>query len=132
MEIHPGRGGVPLQIGFHEDLIDTQYTTDDIRGESHSKRNTCTSFVPSNQKKITGPSPCPSEPSYSTASAQLDTEQFPKMRRQKTEIGMVNMRRHQSHNVIPTGPPKPPRDPSKRMSGNSFMTNERILILLTD
>ena len=120
MEIHPGRGGVPLQIGFHEDLIDTQYTTDDIRGESHSKRNTCTSFVPSNQKKITGPSPCPSEPSYSTASAQLDTEQFPKMRRQKTEIGMVNMRRHQSHNVIPTGPPKPPRDPSKRMSGNSM------------
>merc|ERR1712226_1559588 len=32
------------------------------------------------------------------------------------------MRRHQSHNtVVPTGPPKPPRDP-KRMSG-CFLTS---------
>lgn len=113
MEAHPGRVGAPLEIGFHEDFIDTQY---DIQGEPHANKNTCTSFASSIPKKITGPSPCPSEPSYSTTAVQQESVHYSKMRREKTEIGMTNMRRHQSHNVIPTGPPKPPRDP-KRMSG---------------
>ena len=114
METHPGRGGAPLEIGFHEDFIDTQYTTDDIQGRTHSNRNSASSFAPLNRKAITGPSPCPSEPSYSTTAVHPESENFQKV--SKTEIGTTNMRRHQSQNVIPTGPPKPPRDP-KRMSG---------------
>ena len=118
METHPGRGGAPLEIGFHEDFIDTHYNTNNIQTQRHSNTNASTSFEPSNRKTITGPSPCPSEPSYPTTVLNSASDQFPKLRRQKTEMGMTNMRRHQSHNVIPTGPPKPPRDP-KRMSGRN-------------
>ena len=114
METHPGRGGAPLEIGFHEDFIDTQYTANDIQAKHPSSRNSSSSFAPLNRKNITGPSPCPSEPSYSTTAVHPESEQFKKV--PPAELGTTNMRRHQSQNIIPTGPPKPPRDP-KRMSG---------------
>ena len=113
METHPGRGGAPLEIGFHEDFIDGLYNKDDNGRRIYQDSNSGSAFIPATRKNITGPSPCPSEPSYPSTGIYQENKRFSQG---KSEIGTTNIRRHQSQNVIPTGPPKPPRDP-KRMSG---------------
>ena len=115
MENHPGKGGAPLEIGFHEDFIDSQ----DITVNNSEGRNTsgAIGFFPTSvRRRVTGPSPCPSEPSYPTNEMYPESQTF--FPPSQAKLGAASkMRRHQSHNtVVPTGPPKPPRDP-KRMSG---------------
>ena len=117
MEAGPGRGCAPLEIGFSEEFIDGQFDLNAKGGRINQPANTGHSFVPSARKHITGPSPCPSEPSYASPGSHPESRQLSHF---QNGI-MSNMRRHQSQNVIPTGPPKPPRDP-KRMSGTKTIT----------
>ena len=116
IETHPGRGGAPLEIGFHEDFIDGQNKRDNSGRQLYQDTNCGSGFIQTTRKNITGPSPCPSEPSYSSTAVYPEKQHF---LQRKSELGATNMRRHQSQNVIPTGPPKPPRDP-KRMSGKTL------------
>ena len=113
LETHPGRGGAPLEIGFHEDFIDGQYHKDDAESRNYQDSDSGAAFISATRKNITGPSPCPSEPSFSSTGLCQENKLFSQ---NNSDVGSTNIRRHQSQNVIPTGPPKPPRDP-KRMSG---------------
>ena len=118
MNSHPGKIGAQLEIGFHEDFIDElnpetkmQLPPNTTKMHFNTRRAT--------RRTVTGPSPCPSEPSHPSAEMFPGT-QLPFPFQPHPELGGVssstNIRRHQSQNIIPTGPPKPPRDP-KRMSG---------------
>ena len=112
VETHPRRGGAPLEIGFSEEFVDAQFD-ENSKPSNHQNlylhQNVSSKFGPSLRKNITGPSPCPSEPSYSSNYQDNQFQNF-------SNSTQNPMRRHQSQNIIPTGPPKPPRDP-KRMSG---------------
>ena len=113
VEHQHGRGSAaPLEIGFSEELVDVQFGRNpkgSPQENPYLHQNVSSKFVPSLRKNITGPSPCPSEPSYSSNYQEDKLKNFP-------NATGNSMRRHQSQNIIPTGPPKPPRDP-KRMSG---------------